>query len=97
MADKNEEIERLKTTVKRLEGQRDDVFNDLLRWSVSQACTSNVRSGRRSIVFFVISDTDLFSLRMQKEKSTAKNEQILLTKNLEEIKKTHLQPFLGII
>ena len=42
-------------------------------------------------------DTDLFSLRMQKEKSTAKNEQILLTKNLEEIKKTHLQAFLGII
>ena len=45
MHDKNEEIERLKTTVKRLEGQRDDVFNDLLRGSVCQACRSNVRSG----------------------------------------------------
>lgn len=59
ITDKNDEIDRLKATVKRLEGQRDGVFNDLLN--------------------------------MQKEKSAAKNEQVVLSKNIEEMKHTHLQ------
>lgn len=41
MKDKLDEIERLKVTVKRLEGQRDGVFNDLLNMQKEKSIAKN--------------------------------------------------------